>query len=120
MKMKNFTLSLKHQLYINVRIHGCCQTGIELSKCVYLASMDVKINHIVGGQNREFFQNAYLMVIPVETWATKQRKNCEKFMLCPSKCNGIHKKFKNKIEFGCKFCCICHLGKLSNIDVLTS
>ena len=41
-----------------------------MSKGVYLASMGVKINHTVGGQNQEFFQNAYLMVMPVETWAT--------------------------------------------------
>ena len=50
--------------------------GIELSKCVYLASMDVKIEHIVGVQNKDvfffffFFQNAYLMVMSAETLAT--------------------------------------------------
>ena len=44
----------------------------------YLASMDVKIRHTVGGQKQEFFffffQNAYLMVMPVETWATTKEK----------------------------------------------
>ena len=51
---EDFTLSLKHQLYIVcIRVYKCCQTGIELSKCVYLACMGVKINHIVGGQNQE-------------------------------------------------------------------
>ena len=29
--------------------------GIELSKCVYLASMGVKIEHTVGVQNKVFF-----------------------------------------------------------------
>ena len=59
------------------------------------------------------------MVMPVETWATKQRKNCKKLCFCPSKRNGLHGKL-NKIEFGCKFCRICHLGRLSAIiiDVL--
>ena len=44
--------------------------GIELSKCVYLASMGVKIEHTVGVQNNFFFQNAYLMVMSAETLAT--------------------------------------------------
>ena len=59
------------------------------------------------------------MVMPVETWTTKQRKNCENLYVCPSKRNGIHGKF-NKIAFGCKFCRICHLGRLFAIiiDVL--
>ena len=36
---------------INVSIHGFngCKTGIEVSKCVYLASMAVKIEHTIGG-----------------------------------------------------------------------
>ena len=32
--------------------------------------MGVKIKYTVGGLNQECFQNAYLMVMPVETWAT--------------------------------------------------
>ena len=37
--------------------YNCCQTrGIELSKCVYLASMGVKIEHTVGVQNKDFFK----------------------------------------------------------------
>ena len=31
-------------------------SGIELSKCVYLASMGVKIEHAVGVQNKDFFK----------------------------------------------------------------
>ena len=52
---EDFTLSLKHQLYVCICGYTCCQTGIELSKCVYLASMGVKINHTVGSQNQECF-----------------------------------------------------------------
>ena len=36
--------------------YNCCQTGMELSKCVYLAFMGVKINFTVGGQNKEIFK----------------------------------------------------------------
>ena len=43
---------------INVSIHGCncCKTGIEVSKCVYLACMAVKIEHTVGGHNHDILQ----------------------------------------------------------------
>ena len=33
-----------------------------------------KKKHTVDGHNQEFFQNAYLMVMPVETWATTKDK----------------------------------------------
>ena len=48
--------------------------GIELFKCVYLASMGVKIEHTVGVQNKVFFQNAYLMVMSTETLAAAKVK----------------------------------------------
>ena len=40
---------------IHVSIHGCncCQTGIDVSKCVYLASMVVKLVHTVAGHNHD-------------------------------------------------------------------
>ena len=40
---------------INVSIHNinCFKTGIEASKCVYLASMTVKIEHTVAGHNHD-------------------------------------------------------------------
>ena len=60
---------------------NCCQTGIELAKCVYLAFMGVKINHTVGGQSKEIFQNAYLMVMPVETIGPHPKKKLRKFTL---------------------------------------
>ena len=60
---------------MNVSIHGCCQTGgIELFKCVYLASMGVKIERTVGVQNKDFLQNAYLMVMSTETLAATEVK----------------------------------------------
>ena len=42
----------------NVSIHGCycCKTGIEVSKCVYLACMAVKIEHTVSGHNHDILQ----------------------------------------------------------------
>ena len=93
-----------------------------MSKCVYLASMGVKINHTVGSQNQEFFvvvvfvffQNAQSKHGP-----QNKEKKCENLCFCPSKRNGIHGKLK-KIEFGRKFCHICHLGRRSAIiiDVL--
>ena len=53
----------------------CCQTGgIELSQCIYLASMGVKMEHTVGVQSKDFFQNAYLMVMSAETLATTKVK----------------------------------------------
>ena len=48
--------------------------GIELSKYVYLASMSVKIEHTVGVQNKDFFQNAYLIIMSTETLATTKVK----------------------------------------------
>ena len=42
----------------NVSIHGCncCKTGIEVSKCVYLACMAVKIEQTVDGHNHDILQ----------------------------------------------------------------
>ena len=47
---------------INVSIHGCncCKTGIEVCKCVYLASMAVKIEHTVAGHNHDIFATMHL------------------------------------------------------------
>ena len=43
---------------INVSIYGCncCKTGIEVSKCVYLASMAVKIERTVAGHIHDILQ----------------------------------------------------------------
>ena len=49
---------------INVSIHGCnCfKTGIEVSKCVYLVSMAVKIEHTVAGHNHDILQQCIFAV----------------------------------------------------------
>ena len=57
--MKNKILSYFQSInYINVSIHGsnCCKTGIAVSKCVYLVSMAVKIEHTVAGHNHDILQ----------------------------------------------------------------
>ena len=76
------------------RGYNCCQTGgIELSKCVYLASMgEKKIEHIVGVQNKDFFQNAYLTVVSTETLATTKVKTAKNLCFSLSKLNDIHEK----------------------------
>ena len=72
---------------MNVWIHGynCCQTGgIELFKCVYLASIGAKIERTVGVQNIFFFfffQNAYLMVMCTETLAATKVKIAKIYVL---------------------------------------
>ena len=43
--------------------------------------MGVKIEHTVDGQNQDCFQNAYLMVMPAETWATTKEKIVKKIYL---------------------------------------
>ena len=73
-----------------VRGYNCCQTGIELSKCVYLASITILLAVNI--------KSACLMAMPAETWVT-------------TKLNDIHAKLNN-IEFGCKFCRVYHLGRL--------
>ena len=79
--------------------------GIELSKCIYLASMGVKREHTVGVQNKVFFQNAYLMVMSTETLATTKVKIAKIYALVRRNLNDIHGKL-NKIEFSYQFCCI--------------
>ena len=58
-----FRLFSKHQLY-NVSIRGCncCKTGIEASKCVYVAFMAVKIEHTVAGHNHDILQQCIFNV----------------------------------------------------------
>ena len=73
-----------------------------MSKCVYLASMGVKINHTIGVENQELFQNAYLMVMPVETCATTKDKIAKMYAFVHRNIMGYTKKL-NKIESGCTF-----------------
>ena len=61
-------------MYLFMVIIVVKQVSSCLLNCVYLAAMGVKIEHTVGSQNQDFFQNAYLMVMPAETWATTKVK----------------------------------------------
>ena len=60
----------------NVSIHGCncCKTGIEVSKCVYLALMAVKIEHTVGGHNHDILQQCISYVYASQVWASTRVK----------------------------------------------
>ena len=80
--------------------------SIELSKCVYLASMGVKIEHNSWRSKSRFFQNVYVC----RNIGHNQGQNCEKLCFSPSKHNDIHEKL-NKIDFCYKCCRICHLWR---------
>ena len=41
--------------------------------------MGVKVNHTVDGQIQEIFQNLYLMVMSVETWAKSKEEITEMY-----------------------------------------
>ena len=60
----------------NVSIHGCncCKTGIEVSKCVYLAYMAVKIEHTIGGHNHDILQQCISDVYASQVWASARVK----------------------------------------------
>ena len=60
----------------NVSIHGCncCKTGIEVSKCVYLACMAVQIEHTAGGHNHDILQQCISDVYASQTWASTRVK----------------------------------------------
>ena len=77
----------------NVSIHGynCCKTGIEVSKCVYLACMAVKIEHTVGGHNHDILQQCISDVYASQVWASN-------ICFCPSKLICMHGKLI-KINF---------------------
>ena len=52
------------------------------------------------------FQNGHAS----QNMGHNQSKNCEILYFSPSKLKCVHRKL-NKIEFGCKFHRICHLGR---------
>ena len=63
----------------NVSIHGCncCKTGIEVSKCVYLACMAVKIEQTVDGHNHDILQQCISDVYASQVWGLNQSKTCQ-------------------------------------------
>ena len=62
-----------------VSIHSCnCRkTGIEVSKCLYLACMSVKIEHTVDGHNHDICNSASLMFMLAQVWGLTQSKTCQ-------------------------------------------
>ena len=62
-----------------VSIHGCncCKTGIEVSKCVYLASVAVKIERTVDGHNHDILQQCISDVYASQVWGLNQSKTCQ-------------------------------------------
>ena len=64
--------------------------------------MGVKIELTLDIQNKELFQNAYLMVMSAETLATTSQ-NSENLSFSLSKLNDIHGKL-NTTEFCYNFC----------------
>ena len=62
-----------------VSIHGCncCKTGIEVSKCVYLACMAVKVEHTVDGHNHDILQQCISDVYAKQVWGPNQSKTCQ-------------------------------------------
>ena len=78
--MKKKILDYFHSINcINVSIHGCncCKTGIEVSKCVYLAFMAVKIEHTVAGHNHDILQQCIFVVHASQSTGPKRGKNCQ-------------------------------------------
>ena len=63
----------------NVSINGCncCETGIKVSKCVYLACMAVKLEHTVDGHNHDILQQCISDVYASQVWGLKQSKTCQ-------------------------------------------
>ena len=63
----------------NVSIYGCncSKTGIEVSECVYLACMAVKIEHTVDGPNHDILQQCISDVYASQVWGLNQRKICQ-------------------------------------------
>ena len=104
---------------INVFIHSCncCKTGIEVSKCVYLTSMAVKIEHTVAGYNHNILQQCIFDVHASLRTEPKRGKNCQnKCVFFPSKFIYIHGKV-NTNKFCNIYCYISPLGSLPAISI---
>ena len=69
-----------------------------MSKCVYLASMAVKIEHTVGGHNHDSLQQCISDVYASQVWGLNQSKTCQNICFCPSKLICMHGNYI-KINF---------------------
>ena len=76
---KNFLDYFRSINCTNVSIHGCncCKTSIEVSKCVYLPCMAVKIEHTVDGHNHDILQQCISDVYASQVWGLNQSKTCQ-------------------------------------------
>ena len=65
-----------------ISIHGCncCKTGIEVSKCLYLACMSVKIERTVDGHNHDILQQC-ISDIYAAKYGASIRVKLAKYML---------------------------------------
>ena len=95
---KRFYLWSIKCMNVCIRGYNCSQTGgIELSKCVYLASMGVKIEHTVGVQNKEFFFFFSKCISDGHVYqytGHNQSQNCENLCFSPSKLKWYTRKIK--------------------------
>ena len=62
---------------ISIRGCNCCKTGIEVSKCLYLACMSVKIEHTVDGHNHDILQQCISDIYALQVWCLNQSKTCQ-------------------------------------------
>ena len=84
---------------INVSIYGgnCCKTGIVVSKCVYLASMAIKIEHTVAGHNHDILQQYIFDVLASRIMGPQPELKMPNICFCSSKIICIYRKLnKNK------------------------
>ena len=91
----------KNPRYLYERSFPLTRMGIEVSKCVYLASMTVKIEHTVAGHNYDILQRCIFDVHASRTTGPQRGKNCQNICFCPSKLICIQGKLSTN-----KFCSI--------------
>ena len=77
---EDFRLFSKHQLY-KCKNSFCCKTGSEVSKCVYLASMAVKIEHAIAGHSHDILQQCIFDVHASRIMGLQLELKMPKYML---------------------------------------
>ena len=87
-----------------------------MSKCVYLASMAVKIEHTVAGHNHGILQQFIFDVHASRSIDLNHSKNCQNICFCSSKLICIHRKL-NKTKLYSIKCYISPLGSLPAISI---
>ena len=89
--------------------------GIAVSKCVYLASMAVKIEHTVAGHNHDILQLCIFDVHASRIMGPQPEFKMQNICFCSSKLICIHGKLnKNKL------CSIkCYISPLGNLPAIS-